>query len=163
MENARPLQSDESSHSTTRESYAKQRDELGRSLADSYYAQLLLATGRKSEGMELLCRAELLVEDDDEGLQTELVFYHLAHDTAAWLKTLSKMRALLELGYRSEKWPLQRNVERAETDGHPNLELLRALAKVVADEALLSSLDSYSEWQSLLTTHSLSLLLGPNH
>jgi tetratricopeptide (TPR) repeat protein len=110
------------------------------------YAQLLLARGRQAEGMEMLHRSELLGGRD--GTRLEVAFYRLAHDETGWQKELGNLRALLEQGARSVDWPLEPNIQRAEENGHPNPSLLRALAKVVADEAPLSSLDSFPKWQN---------------
>jgi Tfp pilus assembly protein PilF len=111
------------------------------------YAGLLLGLNKQRPGMAMLKRAEAAL-GDEVAVSIELAFYRLAHDAAAWPEQIRKLRALLEKGARSPGWSFERNIKQAEKNGHPNPPLLRALAKVVNDEAPLKSLNRFADWQS---------------
>ena len=59
------------------------------------------------------------------------------------------MKSILADGERSLGWDLSENCARAAKRGHPNLELLRAIARVISEEAPVSILDAFEEWQRL--------------
>ncbi|HEV2805546.1 MAG TPA: tetratricopeptide repeat protein [Chthoniobacterales bacterium] len=107
------------------------------------YAGLLLSLGNTTQGFELLGRAETLVENP--ALSVELAFYRLAHDPQKRTEHLASLKGLLRSGARSPGWAFDRNIERARKDGFPNVSLLVALAKVINDEAPLSSLDAFGD------------------
>ena len=111
------------------------------------YAQLCFLRNRCDEGIQLLKRAELLNPQNQE-LQVELAFYHLAHDPEAWPDGLKKMAELFASGGRSPGWDLDSNVAVALEAGHPNPELLGAIAAVIAKGEHLESLARFPEWPS---------------
>ncbi len=76
----------------------------------------------------------------------EIAFYELAHVPTTWPHDLEKMGGLLQEGARSPGWPLLDNVRMAREDGHPNPELLEAIAEVISRGAPLDSLARYPEW-----------------
>jgi len=110
------------------------------------YAGILLSL-KKAAGFELLSRAEKAPTERLD-LALERLFYRVAHDPNAWPGRLGELHSLLQKGVRSPTWRLDRNIERAEQDGHPNPTLLRALAKVINDEAPLESLNDFPEWKT---------------
>jgi len=111
------------------------------------YAAFLLSQGQREAGLEFLTRAEH-VSADQTALLAELAFYRFAHDKNGQPEKLRVLKELLQTGARSPGWSFDRNIERAERDGHPNPPLLRAIAKVINDEATLDSLDAFPEWRS---------------
>ncbi|WAS98138.1 KGGVGR-motif variant AAA ATPase [Nannocystis punicea] len=105
------------------------------------FARLLFAEGRAEEGREPLARA-LDASEPGSALRCELCFYALAHAPELCPDATSQLLAALTAGVRSPGWDLAANVARARRDGHPQPELLAALAKVIADEAPLAVLDA---------------------
>jgi len=111
------------------------------------YAGLLLGLNNQRGGIAMLKRAEAAL-GDETAVSVELAFYRLAHDAASWPGQIRKLRALLEKGARSPGWSFERNIKQAERNGHRNPRLLRAIAKVINDEAPLNSLNKFAEWKS---------------
>lgn len=111
------------------------------------YAGLLLSLNSQPEGFEMLKRAETALGFESD-LPLELAFYRLAHDGTAWPKQMEKLRSLLQTGARSRGWAFDANIEQAEKENHPNPALLRALAKVINDQAPLDSLNLFPEWRA---------------
>jgi len=118
------------------------------------YAGFLFGLGRFQNAMEHLKHAEL-VQDSPPALQTELLFYRAAHDPGSWPKVLVPLRKAVEAGVRSPDWSLEANISRAEKDGHPNLALLRVLAKVISEAADPSLLSEFAEWKHAGNSSSL--------
>lgn len=112
-------------------------------------AHLLFATGRLDEAIARLDQAMALLDTvTDDALLLEFWFYRLAHDHRIEPKdALHEVRMRLLAGHRSLGWDLTANVARAREDGHPFADLLAAIAKVIADEEPLSSLDAFPEWR----------------
>lgn len=103
-------------------------------------AQFLLAEGRRGEGLKLLNDAFDAAWSMDptvrpNWLMLELWIYRYAHDPARRDESLKAARALIQAGARSEGWDLGPTVEQAVAAGHPNPDLLRALAAVATDGA----------------------------
>ncbi|MCY1069115.1 hypothetical protein OV090_30525 [Nannocystis sp. RBIL2] len=105
------------------------------------FARLLFAEGRAAEGRELLARA-MEVSEPDLALRCELCFYAFAHAPELCPDALPQLLAALRAGVRSPGWDLTANVARARGEGHPQGELVAALARVIADEAPLTVLDA---------------------
>lgn len=103
------------------------------------FARLLFAAGRAEEGRGHLAHA-LELAGEAEALRCELYFYAYAHATDAYPEALTSLHALLTAGARSRGWDLGANVERARAEGHPEVERIAALARVIADEAPLTAL-----------------------
>jgi len=59
------------------------------------------------------------------------------------------MKTILAEGGRSPGWDLSGNCARAAKCGHPNIELLGTIARVISEEAPVSILDAFEEWQRL--------------
>ena len=95
----------------------------------------------------MLRRAEESAHPLEVSLRVELAFYNVAHVAASWPRDLGAVKNILRDGARSPGWPLACNVERAEKDGHPEPELLRAIAAVISDGAPLESLDKFPTWK----------------
>jgi tetratricopeptide (TPR) repeat protein len=112
----------------------------------SNYAGFLFGLGLFPKGVEYLRRAEL-VEEKPLALEAELLFYRVAHDPDSWPKVLAKLRKVVEAGARSPGWSFEANIARAEKNGHPNIALLRTLAKVVTEAADPSLLSGFAEWK----------------
>ena len=115
----------------------------------SNYAGFLLSRGNTKEGLQQLERAiPLAIGEAEEGLLLECQFYRYAHaPEAEHAEALCEIRVLLEKNVRSRGWDLTQNIERTREDGHPNIELLEALAKVISQDADLATLDPFDEWQ----------------
>jgi tetratricopeptide (TPR) repeat protein len=111
------------------------------------YAGYLLGIGARTQGLDLLRQAESVV-GENHTLLVELAFYRLAHDPKEEVQHLAQLKKLLESGARSVGWSFERNIKQAEKDGFPNVPLLRALAKVINDEAPLSTLDAVTGGRS---------------
>jgi len=110
------------------------------------YAQILLAQ-RKMEGKEMLRKALELNPSEPE-LQVELQFYRFAHMLDECDSALVELKPLLLDNVRSKGWNLAPNVKRAIEDGHPNPELLQALADVISEDAPLDGLDKFTDWKA---------------
>jgi Tfp pilus assembly protein PilF len=111
------------------------------------YGGLLLALGRLQEGLALLDRALEVAEASD--LRTELAFYEYANGLEdRRVAALRRLKGLLLEGARSPGWNLEANVRRAVEDRHPQPEMLAELAKVVAEEADVSTLERFEAWRS---------------
>ncbi|WP_434415822.1 KGGVGR-motif variant AAA ATPase [Nannocystis pusilla] len=107
------------------------------------FARLLFAEGRAAEGRELLARA-LAASESESPLRCELCFYAFAHAPELWPDALPQLLAALRAGVRSPGWDLSANAARARGEGHPQGELVAALARVIADEAPLAVLDAFT-------------------
>lgn len=113
------------------------------------YAQLLLATGKKKEGLEKLREGTSLHAGQKENdLSTELAFCWYAHGPAKerpeWL---GRLKTMLKDGVRSKGWNLTSNVERAIDNGHPAKNWLGKLATVIANDAKITSLNEWKAWK----------------
>jgi tetratricopeptide (TPR) repeat protein len=112
-------------------------------------AQMLLAQGRKEEGKELIAASfSALADNISPGVLAELWFYRYAHFGSEWPAALSELKRVLLDGDRSPGWNLQPNIERAEADGHPNVPLLKTLARVINEEAGIEELEADSDWRA---------------
>ena len=113
------------------------------------YAGFLLAWGKTQEGLQQLDRAiQAQTLETNEASLLEWQFYRYAHaPEAKRAEALSEIRGPLEKNVRSPGWDLTQNIERAREDGHPNTELLEALAKVISENRDLATLDPFDEWQ----------------
>jgi len=113
------------------------------------FAQMLLAQGRKEEGREMIAASfGALADGASPGLLAELWFYRYAHFWSEKPAALSELRRVLLAGDRSPGWSLQPNIERAEADGHPNVALLKALARVINEEAGIEELGADGDWRA---------------
>jgi len=70
----------------------------------------------------------------------------LAHIQKDWPNELLTMKALLTKGARSADWDFSGNINRAKEAGHPNLELLQAIADVISKNSPIETLDKFAEW-----------------
>lgn len=111
------------------------------------FARLLFGQNRCDEGNIFLERAFAAVSSGEDALLCELHFYAYAHGGERWPDALGSLKRLLTSGARSPGWDLQANVQRARESGHPDPELLAALADVVADAAPLATLEAFEAWQ----------------
>jgi tetratricopeptide (TPR) repeat protein len=112
-------------------------------------AQMLLVQGRKEEGRDMIAASfGALAGGNSPGLLAELWFYCYAHFGNEWPTALSELKRVLLAGNRSPGWSLQPNVERAEADGHPNVSLLKTLARLINEEAGIEELEADAEWRA---------------
>jgi hypothetical protein len=102
---------------------------------------MLFATGREIEARELLGRIESLKPQNGD-LRLELSFYRLAHLAEVWPAELGVLKSLLINGVRSRGWNFSENINRVRQTGQPNVELLQAIADVIADKSSIETLDS---------------------
>jgi hypothetical protein len=110
---------------------------------------MLLAQGRKAEGGEMLAASfGALAGESDPALSAELGFYRCAHFWGEDLAPLAELKRALLAGARSPDWNLQPNIERAEADGHPNVALLKTLARVINEDAEVEDLEVFSDWRA---------------
>jgi tetratricopeptide (TPR) repeat protein len=112
-------------------------------------AQILMAQGRKEEGREMIAASFVALADNvSPGLLAELWFYRYTHFWSEEPAALSELKRVLLAGDRSPGWSLQPNIERAEADGHPNVALLKTLARVINGEARMEELEADSDWRA---------------
>lgn len=111
------------------------------------YAGMLLAIGRKTDGLSLLDRA-IDAPGSPPAQRTECWFYALAHrapeqrsEALAQLK-----RLIVTKGARSPGWDLSAHVERAQSDGHPDAAWLALLADVISEKAESAVLEAWPAW-----------------
>ncbi len=115
------------------------------------YSQLLFMIGKYDEAINILHRAEECVKSDELDLRVELAFYRYAHLQENRNDSLLRLRELLEQGARSPDWPLDENIERAIKDGHPEPQLLRALARVIGGLDPIEVLDTFGAYTDTKT------------
>jgi Tfp pilus assembly protein PilF len=112
-------------------------------------AQIMLAQGRKEEGREMIAASfGALADNISPGLLPELWFYRYAHFGSEWPVALSELKRILLAGNRSPGWSLRPNIERAEIDGHPNVALLKTLARVINEEVEIEGLETDGDWRA---------------
>ncbi len=106
------------------------------------YAQLLIATGRKPEAKKLIDRAFSL-NPDCQALLTELWFYLYANFYEEYGDTAyDELLKLIKDGARSIGWSFEDNIELAKKEGHPQVDKLEKLNKIITEDAPISILDS---------------------
>jgi len=106
------------------------------------YAQLLLATGRKAEAKALIDRA-FSFNPDKPGLLAELWFYRYANLYKKYgEKAYDELVKLIGDGARSIGWSFEDNIALAKKEGHPHLDKLEKLNKIITEDAPISILDS---------------------
>ena len=103
--------------------------------------------GRSTDGRAALERAEA-ANTSNESTPVEIAFYRVAHVKESWPAALGPLKRLILRGARSPRWQLGPNVDRAETDGHPEPALLRAIASVISDGASAESLENFATWRA---------------
>lgn len=92
------------------------------------YSQYLLIQNRIDEAQKYLDNAFQLNQDKKNDLLVELWFYKYAHYLDSLDKSEDAIELLLKEGIRSIGWSLDKNVEIAIKNGHPNPEKLKELA-----------------------------------
>ena len=111
-------------------------------------AQFLLSQGRAGEGIKLLNEAFDAAWSMDPSvrpawLMLELWIYRYAHDAGRREESLKAARKLIKAGVRSEGWDLGPTVDQAIAAGHPQPDLLNALARIATAGADPSELELY--------------------
>jgi tetratricopeptide (TPR) repeat protein len=111
------------------------------------YAGMLLAIGRQTEGLSMLDRA-LDAADAQLMTRVECWFYALAHGASEQRgEALAQLKQLIAReGARSPGWNLSGNVERARSDGHPDVAWLALLADVISKNADPAVLQAWPAW-----------------
>jgi len=117
------------------------------------YAQHCFIQRRPDDGIKLLQQADAVLNTRPD-VAVELVFYRLAHDVPSWPARLGEMSELLSSGARSSGWNLVENIEVARAEGHPNPELLAAIAGVISNDEPLEGLRHFPEWPGTSQSHS---------
>ncbi len=114
------------------------------------FARHLLAEGSSSEGQQQLSAALSLILAESAPapeVLAELMFYLLAHDRARGGVALSNIKRLIKLGARSPGWNFEPTIHRAQDEHHPELALLRDIAKVLAHGTDAAVLDAHVAWR----------------
>jgi len=113
------------------------------------YAGFLLSRGRREEGLALLERAIEMPEMAERAdLPAECWFYAFAHRPPEQQPdALGNLKRVVVAGGRSRWWDFSQNIERARQDGHPDVEWLESLVKVIAEGADISILDGWDKWR----------------
>jgi protein O-mannosyl-transferase len=93
------------------------------------YASFLLVTNRKSEATKYIKKAFQLNNNEKNDLLVELWFYKYAHYFDSHNESENKVDELLKEGVRSVGWNLDKNVEVAIENGHPNPERLKEFSQ----------------------------------
>ena len=107
---------------------------------------VLFAAGKTGEA-EAECE-RFMARDNFPQMELEVQFYRYTNGREVYRSdALSGIRALLATGCRAPGWDFGTNVRAAETGWHPNLDLVRALADVIANGADLATLDAFPDWQ----------------
>jgi tetratricopeptide (TPR) repeat protein len=112
-------------------------------------ARLLLAQGRSAEGLEQLAAALALGLSEPaprSDLLAELMFYMVAHDRGRSAAALATLKRLIASGARCPGWNFEPTLFRAQDDHHPELALLRDIAKVLAHGADPAELGAHVAW-----------------
>jgi tetratricopeptide (TPR) repeat protein len=110
------------------------------------YGQLLLFLGREDEGFALIAKALLLPHEEHLDLSCNFYLYVHSKDEAQRKSSLNRIMQCIGSGVRSYHWDSSITIERAERDRHPQIEFLKVLAKVIADEADAKELDQFEVW-----------------
>jgi len=84
-------------------------------------------------------------------LLLECLFYQYAHskDKTIQKKSLKEIKSLLQEGITSPGWNLSHNVDRARKDGHPHIDFLDKLSKIISEEIDKKELDNFKVWQDI--------------
>jgi tetratricopeptide (TPR) repeat protein len=99
------------------------------------YAGFLLITNRKNEATKYLDKAFRLNNNEKTGLLVELLFYKYAHYTESIKESEKTIEELLKEGIQSIGWNLDKNVEVAIKNGHPNPKKLKEFAERITMSA----------------------------
>ena len=116
------------------------------------YAGLLFASGRMDVALTHLEIAFKLLDSGRGARPTILVklfYFAYAHAWTRWPDALHHLKGLLNAGHRVTFWNLELNVVQSRAQGHPEPELVAALAKVIGDEAAVETLDVFSPWNAI--------------
>ena len=102
-----------------------------------------LATGRKAEAKKLIDRA-FSFNSDCQGLLAELWFYRYANFYEKYGETAyDELVKLIKDGARSIGWNFTDNIELAKKEGHPHIDKLEKLSKIITEDLPpISILDS---------------------
>lgn len=111
------------------------------------YCQLLFEIGRQGEATEQL-HAAMNERSIERPLLTELHFYRYAHCPEERANALSELKRLLGEGSNPNGWDFSRNILRAKTDGHPEPELLVALADLISGKTTANDLERFPAWKA---------------
>lgn len=114
------------------------------------FARHLLSEGSNPEGQQQLATAlSLILAESDPAPEVlaELMFYLLAHDRSRGGVALSNLKRLIRLGARSPGWNFEPTIHRAQDEHHPELALLRDIAKVLAHGSDPIVLEAHVAWR----------------
>jgi Tfp pilus assembly protein PilF len=110
-------------------------------------AECLLSIGKRAEGLALL-DALAVRSDLRDPVQMEIAWFRFLFEPARRAASLADLHALLCAGVRDEGSQYPRSLDVAHADGHPSIELARAIARVIGGFEALESLDVYAQWRS---------------
>lgn len=114
------------------------------------FARHLLAEGRGGEGLQQLSAALTLILAEPSPapeVLAELMFYLMAHDRPRSTVALTNLKRLIRSGARSPGWNFEPTIHRAQDDHHPELALLRDIAKVLSHGADPADLEAHVAWR----------------
>ena len=97
-------------------------------ITNGNYASFLLITNRVNEATTYLEKAFILNNNEKHDLLVELWFYKYAHYLESLDESEKAIELLLKEGVRSIGWNLDKNVEVAIENRHPNPEKLKELS-----------------------------------
>ena len=115
------------------------------------YTGYLFALGQAEAAVSLAMRAlEQAKRPKHDQLLAEVQNYRYTNGSADERPdALKALKTLIEEGVRTPGWDFTPNVERAEADGHPEIDLVRALAAVLSDGADPATLDAFDAWTAV--------------
>ena len=119
------------------EQYYKKALELDPNSANATgnYAQLLIITGRKEKGKKLIERTFNL-KPEVPALLAELWFYRYANFYKEYGETAyEELVKLIKAGVRSIGWSFKKNIELARKEGHPFIDKLEKLDRIITEDA----------------------------
>jgi protein O-mannosyl-transferase len=106
------------------------------------YAQSVIIVGRKGEAKDLIDQA-CCSNPKNQSLLAELWFYRYANFYEEYgEKAYEELVKLVKDGARSIGWNFTDNIELAKKEGHPHLDKLEKLNKIITEDAPTSILDT---------------------
>ena len=108
-------------------------------------AAFLLSQGNVEEGRDFLKQAES-TRNLNIGQQVAIAFHKYIHFPRETPSPLRQLKKVLLDGLRAKDWSFDLNIQRAQQEKHPNIPLLKALARVVTGEARPKILNAFPEW-----------------
>ena len=112
------------------------------------YIHILFAKSDDMEAISLAEKAITLANDDERPLLAECHFYLFAYSPEHRKESGGALKTLLADGVTTGDWSFEMNLERLRHEEDPRLELIKAVAQILADGDT-SRLGTFEEWRSL--------------